>query len=105
MNKLNIFLGGIMIGIMIGMLIIFLTLIFESDTEPVKKIETYENMVSELKIGDIYIDSLFNENPFKVTKIDTIEIIDIKTNYIKYYSSFSQDTTSMRMDFFISLYK
>ena len=65
----------------------------------------YDELYKELTIGDVYIDSIFVEDPFRETLYDTVTDLDIKTNYIKYYRSAFTDTTSSRIDYFISRYK
>jgi len=94
----------IILGLILGLLS-SLTFFFTTKKEIIVKTKTYDEVVSELKIGDIYIDSIWYENPFHETVYDTITILDIKTNYIQFKHSYIADTSSLRIDYFISNYK
>jgi hypothetical protein len=65
----------IVLSFIIG-LVIFNHLFFNK--KPIKK-----DIVSP-KINDCYIYQFKGQNPFKTYRIDTIKILDVKGNYLKY---------------------
>ena len=46
--------------------------------------KSYEEVSDSLKVGQVYINFINDEDPFKEIEVDTITILDIKDNYIKY---------------------
>ena len=47
----------------------------------------FSELTENVKVGQVYINIIYEEDPFKEIEIDTITILDIKQNYIKYKRS------------------
>lgn len=60
------------------------------------------NYTDSLEIGQIWVYSFCtNKNPFKHQDFDTMRIIDIQSDYVQYYSSYLNDTTSIKISIFV----
>jgi len=93
----------VIVGIMIGLIICMLSLIKKFDDDE-KTPKTFEEQVEDISIGDTIVHTIYDENHFETTIKDTILILNIKDNHVKYYQKYYNDTTSARLDVFVMFY-